>query len=201
MKWEMQVSGMAELSETLSQLEDDAPAVAARALYKGAGVMNRAIVEKVKAIKTAPFKYAKEGEKRLPSPEEKEALIAAGVGIAKFDKEGTEIDTSVGFNSGGYVNVNFRHMSGSARTNYKAYTMKGRPSTSTSFMRAMGISTRGTQNQKPVGVIANSINSGTSFMTRQPFFRSGVNSGKTKAMQAMKDSIEQDWRDRLINHN
>lgn len=201
MKWEMQVSGMAELSETLSQLEDDAPAVAARALYKGAGVMNRAIVEKVKAIKTAPFKYAKEGEKRLPSPEEKEALIAAGVGIAKFDKEGTEIDTSVGFNSGGYVNVNFKHMSGSARTNYKAYTTKGRPSTSTSFMRAMGISTRGTQNQKPVGVIANSINSGTSFMTRQPFFRSGVNSGKTKAMQAMKDSIEQDWRDRLINHN
>ena len=54
---------------------------------------------------------------------------------------------------------------------------------------------------KPIPLIANSINSGTSFMTRQPFFRSGVNSGKTKAMQAMKDSIEQDWRDRLINHN
>ena len=55
MKWEMQVSGMSELSETLSQLEDDAPAVAARALYKGERILEYR-GERWSIIRTDPYK-------------------------------------------------------------------------------------------------------------------------------------------------
>ena len=154
--------------------------------------MADAMRKEIDNIKTAPFKYAKNGEQRLPSPEEKEALDQAPVGIAKFTKNGVEIDTSVGFNQAGYVQVNFRHMSSSARTNYKDVRFKGRGISASSTLRFAGNKEKG-QNMKPVGVIANAINSGTSFMTKQPFVRKAIKAGGTKAMQAMKDSIEKDF--------
>ena len=43
---------------------------------------------------------------------------------------------------------------------------------------------------KPVPLIANSINSGTSFMKKQPFFRRAVNIGTKSASEKMKNSIE-----------
>lgn len=165
MPYYLKVDGMAEISRQLEQLEEKAPAVAAQALYEGAAVMQKSILSEMASIKTAPFKYAKSGEQRLPSPEEKEVLEHAGVGIAKFDKDGTEVDTSVGFNQSGYAEVNFRHMRSKARTNYGG--------------------------AKPVGVIANSINSGTSFMHKQPFVRKGMRQGSPKAMQVMQEKIEQ----------
>ena len=188
----IEIDGMAELSEMLDKMEEDAPGVAARALYIGAGIMADAMKKEIDNIKTAEFKYAKNGEMRLPSPEEKAALDEAPVGIAKFDKNGVEMDTSVGFNQAGYVNVNFRHMSSSARTNYKGVRFKGRDINASSTLRFAGNKEKG-QNMKPVGVIANSINSGTSFMTKQPFVRKAAKAGGTKAMQAMKESIEQDF--------
>ena len=39
MGYELKVDGMTEISETLSKLEEKAPAVAAKALYEGAGIM------------------------------------------------------------------------------------------------------------------------------------------------------------------
>ena len=41
-----------------------------------------------------------------------------------------------------------------------------------------------------IGVIANAINSGTSFMQKQPFVRKGANKGAPKAIEAMKEFIE-----------
>lgn len=169
MPYQLKIDGMAEISRKLELLEEKAPAVAAQALYEGAAVMQQAILQEMNAIKTAEFKYAKSGTQRLPSPEEKAVLEQAGVGVAKFDKNGAEIDTSVGFNVAGYAKVNFRHMRSKARTNYKG---------------------DGT-NVKPVGVIANSINSGTSFMKKQPFVRKGMTKGAPKAMQVMQEKIEQ----------
>lgn len=154
MAYQMKVDGMAELSELLSQMEEKAPAVAARALYDGAGIMADEIRKGTDTIKTAPFKYARNGT-RLPSPEEKEIVTAAAVGIAKFDKNGTEVDTSVGFRQSGYAELNGK--------------------------------------QKPIPVIVNAINSGTSFMNKQPFIRKAANSGAPKAMKAMKDRIEGDF--------
>ena len=196
MPFVMEIDGMAEVSEMLTKLEEDAPKIAAKALYEGAGIMAKEILSEMAKVKTAPFKYATGGEKRLPSPEEKEVLEQAGVGIAKFDKNGVEIDTAVGFNVSGYATVNFKHMSSQARTNYKAASKNGGSNpTASSVLRALGKG-KGADNMKPIGVIANSINSGTSFMTKQPFVRKAASSGGKKAMEAMKTAIEAEFEAR-----
>ena len=202
MAYELKVDGMAEISEVLDKLDKQAPAVAAQGLYAGAGVMANGLQKAIQGIKTAPFKYAKNGEKRLPSPEEKEALLRASVGIAKFDKNGTEVDTSVGFNSAGYVNVQYTHMSRQARTNYKAVKFGNKNSVSSSSMYVLvkhGYAENGAQNQKPVGVIANAINSGTSFMKKQPFFRQAVKkltpASTSKMSETISNAFEQYLKD------
>ena len=182
--------GLEEISKMLEELEDRAPAIAAMGLYDGAHEMSQAVLSEMGRVKTAPFHYAKPGETRLPSPEEKEILMQAGVGVAKFDKNGTEISTSVGLNPEDYADVNWNHMSSQARTNYKAQTFKGKANMTTSTLKAAGVYKRGQQNRKPVGAVANAINSGTSFMSKQPFVRNGKKKGQAKAMAAMKATIE-----------
>lgn len=150
MPYEMQVDGMAEISEMLDKLEQEAPKVAAMALYDGAGLMADEIRKGVESIQTAPFKYVKDGT-RLPSPEEKEIVRQAAAGIAKFNKNGTEVDTSVGFQNAGYADLN------------------------------------GTE--KPIPVIVNAINSGTSFMKKQPFIRQAARTAAPKAIKKMSESI------------
>jgi HK97 gp10 family phage protein len=152
MPYEMKVDGMAEISTLLDKMDKEAPKVAARALYEGAGIMADEIKKGAGLIKTAPFKYAGNGESRLPSPEEKEIVMNASAGIAKFDKNGTEVDTSVGYRNAGYAELNGK--------------------------------------TKPIPVIVNSINSGTSFMKKQPFVRKAARSGGQKAINAMARSIE-----------
>ena len=154
MAYQMKVDGMVEISELLDKMEKQAPKVASKALYEGAGIMAEEIKQQAQEIKTAPFKYAKDGQ-RLPSPEEKGIVIAAGMGIAKFDKNGTEIDTSVGYRNAGYADLNGK--------------------------------------KKPIPVIVNAINSGTSFMNKQPFIRKAANSGGKKAIAAMKETIEAEF--------
>ena len=151
MAYVMQIDGMTEISEMLNKMEEDAIKVAAGALYVGAGMMADELKKSAATIKTAPFQYARGGS-RLPSPEEKEIVMHADVGIAKFDKNGGEVDTSVGFRNAGYA------------------MLAGR--------------------KKPVPVIVNSINSGTSFMQKQPFVRKASNNGGKQAMEAMKAEIE-----------
>ena len=152
MPYEMKVDGMAEISKQLEALDKGAPAAAAQALYKGAGIMAAEINQGAGQIKTAPFKFAGDGQTRLPSPEEKEIVMQAAAGIAKFDKNGTEVQTSVGFRNSGYATLNGK--------------------------------------QKPIPQIVNAINSGTSFMNKQPFVRKAARSGAPKAMQAMRAEIE-----------
>lgn len=152
MPYVMEIDGMAEISRQLDQLAEAAPKVAAMALYDGAGIMADEVRKQAAGIKTAPFQYAKGGKTRLPSPEEKEIVTQASAGIAKFSKNGTEVDTSVGFRNAGYA------------------TLKGK--------------------KKPVPQIVNAINSGTSFMNKQPFIRKAANSGREKALNAMKKVIE-----------
>ena len=157
MPFVMEIDGMAEVSEMLTKLEEDAPKIAAKALYEGAGIMADEIKKGAESIRTAPFKYAREGT-RFPSPEEKEIVMQAGVSIAKFNKEGAEVDTSVGYRNAGYADLNGK--------------------------------------QKPIPVIVNAINSGTSFMTKQPFVRKAASSGGKKAMEAMKKAIEAEFEAR-----
>ena len=156
MGYELKVDGMAEISETLSKLEERAPAVAAKALYEGAGIMADEVRKGADSIQTAPFKWASSsGETRLPSPEEKEIVQQAAAGIAKFDKNGTEVQTSVGFRNAGYAQL-------------KGKTV-------------------------PIPKIVNAINSGTSFMKKQPFVRKAATAGGQRAIAAMKEVIETEF--------
>ena len=203
MPYRFESEGIADLMEQIRQLEGKAGMVAAASLYEGAAVMARAINESAKSIRTAEFHYAGPGEKRLPSPDEKEMLLSSGaMGIARFRKNLDSVDTSVGYNSSGYAPVKWNHMSSRARTNYKAATFKGRDITASSTLKWIrdqggsekyGLSKnigKGAQNLKPIGVVANSINSGTSFMDKQPFMRKALRAAKQKCEAAIIKKAE-----------
>lgn len=182
----------------LSGFEEKAGAVAAQALYQGAGIMAQAIEKEVWNIRTAPFKWAskRRGETRLPSPEEVDCLKGS-VGIAKFDKNGSEVNTSIGFQLNGYVSVKWRRMWSTVRTNYKQSRGKLLPGLYTiRSSEAVKRGERNAQNQKPIAVIANSINSGTSFMKKQPFVRKAVSKATRPAMAVMIRTIEQAFEEK-----
>lgn len=196
MPYVIDIDGMEEVIKQLADLGESAEPAASYGLFEGAAIIANAVNKAAKNIKTAPFDYAKSGEMRLPSPEEKKILTDDGaMGIARFRHEGGGVNTSVGYNKAGYANVDWNHMSSSARTNYKAVRLKNHDSNASSFLKALrkaggGNIGRGAQNQKPIGVIANSINSGTSFMKKQPFIRKGVMAGQADAVKAIIAGIE-----------
>ena len=184
MAYKVSTEGMDELFSKLNSLGNAAQGVAAAGLFEGAGVMADAVSRGVQGISTDPFRYATGGEQRKPSPEEKAMLEAAPKGISRFRKDGLSVDTSVGFSRAGYGKISWNHARGGTRTKYKI----GKNGKTLSTAPTRGKSTGGSV--KPVEVIANAINSGTSFMQRQPFFRKAVNSAKAKAIQAIDTEIE-----------
>lgn len=152
MPYKIKTEGMDEINNMLGRLEQGVNGIAAQAVYEGAGIIADEMKKQANAIRTAPFKYASGGNRRLPSPEEKAAITGAG-GIARFTNEGgAEVRTSVGYANSGYADV-AGHI-------------------------------------KPIPLLVNSINSGTSFMKKQPFVRKAANSGGKKAVAAMKEKIE-----------
>lgn len=194
--------GMEEVERLLALAGSRAQGVAARALYEGAGIIADEISRGARSIRTQPFKYAKSGTQRDPSPEEKEILIAnSAAGIARFDQDGNFVGTSIGYNGSGYANVGWNHMRSSARTNYKSVIFKGKTHTASSTLKWIrdqggsekhGLSKdigRHAQNQKPVGVIANAINSGTSFMRKQPFIRQAISRSKSRALAKIESTV------------
>ena len=148
----MKVDGLDELSRKLSTLGDRAEEVAARALYDGAGVMADAYAQAVDSIHAETFRYAFGGQKRPPSFEEK-AAIQGKTGIARFDKNGTEVNTAVGIKGAGYVTIGGK--------------------------------------KKAVRQIANAINSGTSFMQKQPVFRKAATQARGAASAAIVAKADQ----------
>ena len=190
-----QVEGMQELFEAMKKAGEKSLGIAAQALYEGAGVVADSVSKEVRGISTEPFKYAKGGRKRKASPEEKAAIAGSAHGVAKFRKKLDRVDTTVGFNQSGYANVNFSHMNSNARTNYKAVSFKNHSSTASSTLKYIKSQTgqdmgKGAANQKPVAVIANSINSGTSFMEKQPFMRKAFQKSKSKATAIIEAGIK-----------
>ena len=149
----MQVSGLDEISRMLAEVSEKAPEIAARALYDGAGVMADAYTRAVDSIQAEDFHYAFNGRKRLPSHEEKAALQGK-TGIAKFTKNGSEVETSVGL---------------SGKLGYADIAGK----------------------QVAIRKIAYSINSGTSFMAKQPVFRRAATQAKAAASAAIISRADQ----------
>ena len=151
MPYKVSTAGNDELTQMLESLGTAAQSVASVGLYEGAGVMADSVSRAVQGIATEPFQYAAGGHQRKPSPEEKALLEAAPKGVAKFNKTGTEVNTSVGLSRAGYG-------------------MLGKK-------------------LKPIPQIANAINSGTSFMKKQPFFTKAVRQNKSAALTAFENGV------------
>ena len=182
MGYTVSTSGMEGLEQMLGSLGESALGVAKTGLYDGAGVMADSVSQAVRGIATEPFKYASNGAQRKPSPEEKQILENARRGISKFEEHGISVDTSVGIGKG-YAAITWNHARSGVRTKYKiGYGRKVSASTSTEG-KSSGRSV------KPVEVIANAINSGTSFMKKQPFFQKSVRKNKDAVLDMIEASI------------
>lgn len=147
----MRTVGLDKVMNTLARLNADAEKVAAESLYEGAGIIADAFASAANSIRTEPFKYKK--KQRLPSPEEKAAIIGK-TGIARFDKNGSEVNTLIGVSgAAGYADIG------------------GKP--------------------KAVRLIARAINSGTSFMPKQPVFRKAKSTAQGPAKAAIIRKAEE----------
>ena len=132
----MQITGLDELSDKLTLAGNAAQGIAKASLYEGAGVMADAMHASLNQIKTEPFRYVPEGgEKRLPSPQEKAAVLASRFGVAKHSGSGAEVNTVVGLTGSGYVEMQFKH--GSRRV--AAAELLRAIQSGTSFMRPQPI--------------------------------------------------------------
>lgn len=102
----MSMTGFDELADKLEQAGNAANGIAKASLYVGAGVMADAMHAGLNQIKTEPFRYVRnDDKKRLPSPEEKAAALAAKFGVARHAGSGAEVDTVVGITGSGYVHL------------------------------------------------------------------------------------------------
>lgn len=98
--------GLDEMVANFDKAEAAAQGIAKASLYEGAAIVADAIHESLNSIQTEPFRFVPEGgEKRLPSPEEKAAAMAAKFGVAKHHASGAEADTVVGIAGSGYVKM------------------------------------------------------------------------------------------------
>ena len=180
MAWGIHVTGMEQLYDAFDKLPDKARKIAAEALFEGAGVVADAVSKAVNGIATEKFKYAKGDRKRLPSPEEKAILLNSRHGVAKFRKGGVYVQTSVGFDNSGYGVITWNHAkSSNSRTKYK----QGANGRMVHASQGTGAS------MKPVPLIANAINSGTSFMKKQPFLRKAFTQSKGPATAAIENGL------------
>lgn len=100
----IKTDGLEQVNNMLAQLGDKAYDVAAESLYEGAGIVAGAFKSAVSSIRTEPFKGKR--EHRLPSPEEKAALVGKS-GIANFQRTGEGVDTLIGISgAAGYADIN-----------------------------------------------------------------------------------------------
>lgn len=143
----LRVTGTAEFSAKLDKLAANAPKAAAFGVYDGAAVVADAMNNAIKSIRTGK---ATRDKKRLPSPDEK-ALLEGSCGVARFQKDGSEVQTLVGVGEG-YGSI------------------RGR--------------------RKAVKMIANAVESGTSFMKKQPVIRKAARASRAAAQDAMVRTAE-----------
>lgn len=179
MPFTIEWSGADELLRRMDQLPDKAAKIAAEALYEGADVMADAVSQAVHGIATETFHYATGGEKRKPSPEEKAIVESQKRGVSDFKNDGTVISTKIGISSEGYSKIKWNHARTKARTKYK------KQKDGKYAQAAHG----GGESSKPIAVIINSIEHGTSFMQKQPFMRKAIQQTTGAAMAAIDSGI------------
>ena len=95
----MKTNGTEELSRILGMCAAKAEDIASAALYEGAGVVADAYKKAAKNIKTGDRRKHNEPGGRKPTKEEKDAVVE-GIGVSRFIKNGSEVDTMIGVAEG-----------------------------------------------------------------------------------------------------
>ena len=184
MSYSIEVTGLDDAMRKLDELGKKGQQIVARGLYEGAGVMADKVSREVHGISTEPFQYATGGKKRKASPEEKAIIENARKGVSKFKKSATRVETHVGIGDG-YASITWNHARSGLRRKYKiGYGGKVRQSQSQEG-KSSG------RSAKPVYVIVNAINSGNSFMVKQPFMRKAFDQGAKPAEEAIERSVRE----------
>lgn len=158
----------------LDKLGAAANGAAARGMYEAAGMIADGLSGAINGIRTEPFHYAKNGEKRLASPEEKAAVLQGKYGIAKFRKNWDSVETSIGIGNAGYATF-------SDNEDFGVFGKMNRGS-------------RRGEKGVPIPLIIHAIDSGTSFMQAQPFLEKTFSRKKNAAIARMSAIIDQEMQ-------
>ena len=149
----MRTTGLDAEIQALTQLATKASEVAAKALYKGAGIMADEYKRAVNGMPTEKNRFVKPGDPPRHATEAEKNAVARAIGIARYRNTDDDVNTSIGIGTGGY---------------------------------ATNIRTKKYPNGKPIPLIANGINSGSSFIIKYPFARQAEAAGKAKALAAVE---------------
>lgn len=100
----LEATGIDEFAKMLGKLGNEVESIAAQSLYEGAGIMANALKSAIASIPTENWHRVEPGVNPLRSatPAEKRQIQEA-VGIAKFDKNGSEVNTAIGITGSGYM--------------------------------------------------------------------------------------------------
>lgn len=153
--------------QKMEKLIQAGPAIAAQALYKGAGVLAAEYQKALAGMPTEANRFVQPGDPPRHATVAEKNVLLRSLGIAKFRKDPDSVDTSVGLNNSGY---------------------------------AENIRTEKYPGGKPVPLIANGINSGSSFIIKYPFKRMAEAAGVKKALAAA-DAEAQKLLDEVTNKN
>lgn len=150
-----QFEGVDDYIAQLQRLYGDTEEMIGRAIYEGAAVVMRSVVDAIDGIHTDDHYGTQDYMKTGPTTYQKEGLLRS-VGIASLRQDGTFWNVKIGFD--GYN----------------------------------GIKTKTWPKGQPNAMIARSVESGTSFMAKQPFMRKAENSSRVKCEQAMAKEIDKE---------
>lgn len=150
-----QFEGIDNYIAQLEKLYGDTEKIAGKAVYDGAGVVMKYVLQGIDSIAVDNRYGTEENPCSGPSSYEKEGLYRS-VGIAKARYDGTFYNVKIGFD--GYDEIK----------------------------------TKTWPNGRPHSMIARSIQSGTSWMQKQPFMRKAEQAARGPCELAMAEAVEKE---------
>lgn len=152
--------GIDDYIAQLSKLYDNTEEIMGKAIYDGAGVVMKYVIQGIDSITVDNSFGTSEKPCNGPSSYEKEGLYRS-VGIAKARHDGSFYNVKIGFD--GYDELK----------------------------------TKKWPNGRPHSMIARSIQSGTSWMRKQPFMRTAERAAKMPCEAAMQLAIDREIAKRM----
>ena len=151
----IQFEGIDEYIAQLEKIYGDTEEIIGAAIYQGAGVVMKSVVNAIEEIQTDERFGTPENKTVGPNSYQKEGLRRS-IGIAKMRKDGSFWNVKIGFSG------------------YNKITTKTWPS------------------GQPNAMVARSVESGTSWMQKQPFMRKAEQSSRSRCEKVMSETVDKE---------